>query len=215
MKKLRIGIAEVLSNRPADNAFKRIMLVNFSSIMPQAIAVWCEQKGHEVFFTQYAGSEIIGDPLPTDLDVVFVSAFTSFAQIAYALSNLFQSHGAVTALGGPHARSYPEDSAKYFDYVLGLTDQQVIADVLEEAEPRRPEGIYLSASQQPPNLPGVRERWKYLNQILKHSPWLKAVPVLGSFGCPYQCSFCVDSVVPYQPVEFEALKEDYVFCWTI
>ena len=31
--------------------------------------------------------------------------------------------GAVTVLGGPHARCYPEDAQKYYDYVLGFTEQ--------------------------------------------------------------------------------------------
>ena len=35
--------------------------------------------------------------------------------------------------------------------------------------------------------------------------------MLGSMGCPYTCSFCIDSVVPYQPLEFEAMKADLRF----
>ena len=31
--------------------------------------------------------------------------------------------GAITVIGGPHARCYPEDTARYFDYVLGFTDK--------------------------------------------------------------------------------------------
>ena len=58
-----------------------------------------------------------------DVDVVFIGAFTEAALLAYSLSNLFRSRGAVTVLGGPHARCYPEDARKYFDYVLGFTDQ--------------------------------------------------------------------------------------------
>jgi hypothetical protein len=40
---------------------------------------------------------------------------------------------------------------------------------------------------------------------------LKLVPLLGSLGCPYKCSFCIDAVVPYQPLGFEGLKDDLRF----
>jgi len=33
-------------------------------------------------------------------------------------------------------------------------------------------------------------------------------------GCPYTCSFCIDSVVPYQPLNFQAMKEDLQFLLT-
>ena len=35
--------------------------------------------------------------------------------------------------------------------------------------------------------------------------------MLGSTGCPYTCSFCIDSVVPYQPLDFDTLKSDLRF----
>ena len=38
--------------------------------------------------------------------------------------------------------------------------------------------------------------------------------MIGSLGCPYTCSFCIDSTVPYQPLEFDVLKEDLSFLLT-
>ena len=35
--------------------------------------------------------------------------------------------------------------------------------------------------------------------------------MLGSMGCPYTCSFCIDSVIPYQPLSFDGIKEDLRF----
>src|SRR2546427_3441643 len=99
------------------------MHANLASIMPQVVGVWCEAEGHDVTFVCYTGFENLLKELPADVDLVFIGAFTEAALLAYALSNLFRSRGAVTVLGGPHARCYPEDARQYFDYVLGFTDR--------------------------------------------------------------------------------------------
>jgi hypothetical protein len=69
----------------------------------------------------------------------------------------------------------------------------------------------LSAAQQPLHLPGVRERWKYIEATLAKSPALKIVPMLGSLGCPYTCSFCIDSKVPFQALGFGQMRDDLRF----
>jgi len=220
MRKLRIGIIDLVSRGPTRAWFARVMAANLASIMPQVVGVWCAQEGHDVFFACYTGFEDLLTELPDDLDLVFIGAFTEAAQTAYALSNMFQSRGAVTALGGPHARCYPQDSVRYFDYVFGFTDRSVLRDVLEDCAHRRsgkpshegrPEGIHVGAGRQPTTLPGVRERWQFIEPVLKKAPLLKIVPMLGSLGCPYTCDFCIDSVVPYQPLEFDVLREDLRF----
>ena len=214
MHKLRIGIIDVVANSPTTSLYARAMRANLAAIMPQVIAVWCEQEGHEVFLAYYAGHRNLVETLPEDLDVVFVGAFTSAAEVAYAISRYYQAKGAVTVLGGPHSRCYPEDACRYFDYVLGFTDREVVNTVLHSCEPHRPMGIQLSAAQQPAQLPGVRERWKYIDRLLQEAPWVKIVSMIGSLGCPYTCSFCVDSVVPYQPLDFDVMKEDLRFLLT-
>src|SRR5438105_1659618 len=131
--------------------------------------------------------------------------------LADALSNLLRSPGAVTVLGGPAARCSPEGARRYFDYVLGFTDRTVVREVLEDCAPHRPEGRQLAAGRQPLALPGVRERWKFIAPTIKKAPLFKIVPMLGSLGCPYTCSFCIDSVVPYQPLDLEGIQDDLRF----
>ncbi len=213
-RKLEIGIVDLVSKKPNKKLFARIMNANFASIMPQIVGVWCEEEGHNVTYVCYTGKEDLVNELPQNADLVFIGAFTEAAQTAYALSNLLRSRGAVTVLGGPHARCYPEDAVKYFDYVIGFTDKNIINEILYDCSPKHPEGLYLSAKNQPLSLPGVRERWKFIEPTLKKAPLLKIVPMLGSLGCPYTCSFCIDSTVAYQPLDFDVMKEDLKFLLT-
>lgn len=187
---------------------------NLASIMPQVIGVWCREEGHDVAFVCYTGFEDLLKELPSKVDLVFIGAFTEAAHTAYALSNLFRSKGAITVIGGPHARCFPEDASQYFDYVLGFTDPETLRDVLEDCSQHRPVGMQIAASQQPRALPGVRERWQFIEPILRKAPFVKIVPMLGSLGCPYTCSFCIDAAVPYQPMDFDGLQEDLRFLLT-
>ena len=214
MRKLRVCIIDLATKAPTKALYARLMHANLAGIMPQAVAVWCEQEGHDVSFVCYTGLEDLGRELPSDADLVFIGAFSQSAQLAYSLSAFFRSRGAVTVLGGPHARCYPEDAARWFDYVLGFTDQELIRTVLADRQPHRPEGLCLAAPRQPRTLPGVRERWKFIEATLRKAPALKIVPMIASLGCPYSCGFCIDAAVPYQPLELEALQEDLRFLRT-
>jgi hypothetical protein len=100
---------------------------------------------------------------------------------------------------------------RYFDYVLGFTDRETLHDILRDCSQHRPMGVHLSARQQPRALPGVRERWQFIEPTLRKAPLIKMVPMLGSLGCPYTCSFCIDAAVPYQPMDFGVLREDLKF----
>jgi hypothetical protein len=211
---LKIGIIDLVSKGPTNTLWAKVMHANLASIMPQVVATWCEQEGHEVTLICYTGQENLQKELPKEVNLVFICSFTQAALLAYALSNYFRSQGAVTVLGGPHARCYPDDSVKYFDYVLGFTHQATITEVLQNCSPQRPEGKHLSAGRQPAHLPGVKERWKFIEPTLKKAPLLKMVPMLGSVGCPYTCSFCIDATVDYQPLNFEIIKEDLRFLLT-
>jgi hypothetical protein len=214
MKRLKIGVIDLVCNKPSNSLWAKTMHANLASIMPQVIASWCEQEGHTVTLVCYTGREDLSKELPKGFDLIFISAFTQAALLAYAFSNYFRRQGVVTVLGGPHARSYPDDAIQYFDYVLGFTHKSTIKEVLENCISNKPIGIYLSAGKQPTDLCGVQERWKFIEPTLKKAPVLKMVPMLGSVGCPYTCSFCIDSAVPYQALDFGTIKSDLQFLLT-
>jgi hypothetical protein len=214
MKNLSIAVIDLVSKGPTKTLWARIMHANLASIMPQVVAAWCEEEGHNVSFVCYTGLENLDRELPKKVDVVFICSFTQAAFLSYALSNYFRTKGAVTVLGGPHARCYPDDSIKYFDYVLGFTHKETIKELLKNCKCHRPNGIHLTARSQPVNFPSLQERWKFIEPTLKKAPFVKFIPMMGSVGCPYTCSFCIDATVPYQQLSFDSMKEDLRFLLT-
>jgi hypothetical protein len=187
------------------------MLPNFASIMPQAVAVWAEELGCQVHYVTFTGSEDLERELAAEIDILFISSFTSAAYLAYSISHFFRRRGIVTVLGGPHARAYADDSRNYFDYVLGTTDKTLVEDLLRGFARQPGRGLSLGSERQAPTLPGLRERWKYVRANLDKAVVYGVVPMLGSIGCPYRCGFCVDSQVPHQTLSYEQIREDLRF----
>jgi hypothetical protein len=211
-EKGRVLLLELLTDGPAVGWYTRnVKIPNFSGVMTQCVGVWCEDLGWKAELRTYTGREEPEQLLAGEWDVVFVSAFTRAASTAYAISTLCRQRGAVTALGGPHARAWPEDAARYFDYVLGLTDRDIIRRVLEERLPARTLGSVLSANEQPRALPSLRRRAPFLRGALRKARLVRVVPLLGSMGCPYTCDFCSDAEVAYRPLPFEDLADDLRF----
>lgn len=211
MAKLRVTVLDLATKGATKRSFAKVMNANLASIMPQAIAVWCEQLGHDVRYICYTGFEDLEREIAEDCDVVFIGAFTRSAQTAYAIANLYRRRGAVTVLGGPHARCYPEDASRYFDYVVGFADKATMRDLLADPAPQPMGGVLLTADRQPLELPGIEERWKFIAETLAKAPFLKIVPAIGSMGCPYTCNFCIDASVDFQPLSTDRLRHDLRF----
>jgi hypothetical protein len=207
----RAAVIELIEGKPATSLYQRIMNPNGASIMPQAVSVWLEQLGHRVQYVTYTGQEALAKILPTDIDIAFLSAPTHSAMLAYSISNIYRKRNVTTVLGGPHARAYADDASDYFDYVVGLTDKSLISGIMNDFSPNTPKGNILGAEKQPESLPGVRQRWKFIRKSLQKTRFIHSVPLLGSFGCPYRCGFCVDAAIDYHPMPYEQIREDLLF----
>ena len=208
---IKVGIVDIIAQKPSRSLYARLMYPNFASIMPQVVGVWAEELGCQVRYVTYTGFEDLEQELPDDIDILFISAFTPAAYLAYSISNLFRKRGVVTVLGGPHARAYSEDALKYFDYVAGFTDKDLIRDLLKGFSRHEGQGVRLSADRQPRTLPGIRDRWRFIRETLDKTWLLATVPTIGSLGCPYQCSFCIDSQIDYQTLPYDEIQEDLRF----
>ena len=210
-KRVRVGIVDLIAKNPSTSLKTKIIKPNYASIMPQAVGVWAEELGHEVQYLSYTGAEDLTRELPQDIDILFLCSFTPAAYLAYSISSMYRKQNVVTVLGGPHARAYPTDAFRHFDYVLGFTDKPLIEDLLAGFSAHSGEGIRLSADRQPPVLPSVRERWRFIRHNMDKARLLRLVPMIGSLGCPYTCSFCVDASVDYQPLPYDQMREDLAF----
>ena len=211
LKPRRVLVLDLVTHAPAKALFHRMMMANMAGFMPQVAAVWTEELGHHTIYVPFVGQrDLLSELKEHEFDVLVVSAFTQSALLATAIATWARSRGAVTVLAGPHARCFPTDAARWFDWVLGFTDKETLATAIE-AGPRRPIGEYLTAEGQPRELPSLRQRWHFQERLFPRARGITVVPMIASLGCPYTCPFCVDAVVPYQALPLEPLMEDLRF----
>lgn len=210
----RIGILELLTSKVtttqeaiASFLFKK----QYISVTPQAISVWCRQMGHRVHYATYYG---MGDPhkkLPTDLDIIFISAPTHLAVFAYALAKLNRQAGVRTVIGGPHAKSFPQDCLRFFDLVVLDCDQALIRDILSD---QFMPGSVISSPKPYDEPPTIEERLPEIKAsafIGGRPHWGSSLPMLASVGCPYSCDFCTDWNVRYRALSSDRLQADLQF----
>ena len=130
MRRLRVGVVDLIGNRPTPGLWNRVMKPNFASIMPQVVAVWCEEararRGVRLSTPTSTTSTRAARRTPTCCSS---APSPTRPRRAAAISSLYRAAGrGHRPSAGPHARCYPQDAARYFDYVLGFTDK---------ADPRR------------------------------------------------------------------------------
>ncbi len=209
----RVLVLEFTTGAPGEGWYDRhVKLPNYLGVMPQSVAVWAEDLGGDVTYRTYTGAERPADLLAGEWDVAFLSAYTRAAYSAYAAAFELRSRGTVTALGGPHAMAYPGDAQAYFDYVLGLTDRNAVARVLEErTTASSPGGRWISADRHPVRLPPLRRRATYLDVAFAKTRFVRVVPLLASIGCPYTCDFCSDARTEFQPLALTDVQDDVDF----
>lgn len=213
MKK-RVGILELgaaCGSGVYDAIVNTLEKKQYVGVTPQAISVWCRQLGHQVFYATFYGN---GDPmgrLPDNLDTIFIAAFTYAAPLAYALSKAYRLRGTRTVLGGPHAKAFPRDALRYFDWVVLECDKTLIDDLLAD---RFPLTSVVSSPKPYDDTPTIEER---LPEIRASTFWngrpfpYSSIPMLASIGCPYSCDFCVDWRSEYRALPQDRLEADLRF----
>jgi len=212
---MKVGIIDILvseapSKSIARQIFHRWISRQYTSIMTQAVSVWCRQSGHEVFYNTYWGQDRLEHLVPPDIDILFVASFTQSSPLAYAVSKIFQKRGVITVLGGPHAKAFPNDSLRFYDIVVQHCDRNLVTDILDGVIPP---GSIVSTDRPPQYLPSIEERLPEIAiaNYINGKPYLSTtMPIITSTGCPYACNFCIDASVEYRPM-FDQFEADLVF----
>ena len=213
MKRLKVGIIDIVSQGPTRALYARIM--NAEPGQYHAPGSWrlVPEAGHEVTFVCYTGFEDLLTELPDDVDVVFIGAFTEAAHTAYALSNLFRGRGASRSSEALTPAVTPKTPRVISTMSLGFTDEDTFATSCGIARNIGPTGVHFAAASSR-TLPGSPRALAVYRTDARKAPFLKMVPMLGSMGCPYTCAFCIDAAVPYRTMDFEALRDDLRFLLT-
>lgn len=193
---MRVGILDLVVDAPVRSSLARLysnyFRKQFMGVMPQTVAVWCRQLGHEVFYSTYYGADDPKSVLPDDLDVVFIATYTQACTLAYALAKLYRKDGVLTVIGGPHARAFPQDCLRFFDLAVKDCDKALIDDILRR---RIDPGQTITSGRPLTEFPTIEERMPEIKQaaFVGGRPILMSIaPMLSSIGCPYRCDFCVD-----------------------
>src|SRR5712691_11892417 len=84
---MKVGILELLAESVAQTWgehrynlwYKKIL----ASLTPQAVAAWCRQLGHEVYYATYYGQRDPKRLLPDQLDIVWLSGIFRGVKLLY------------------------------------------------------------------------------------------------------------------------------------
>ncbi|MCP4639179.1 MAG: B12-binding domain-containing radical SAM protein [bacterium] len=162
------------------------------------LAATLEAAGHTVQIID----ELAGQKTDTELDgfspdLVGVSFMTMHAPHAYAIADrIRRDRGIPVVAGGAHPTAMPEEAMQHFDCVLRGEAEHTFPALLDEG---RVEGIVECA---PPDdldaLPMPRRDLLDLEGYATSGDELagfsyRTLGVITSRGCPYHCTFCVNS----------------------
>jgi len=213
---MKVGILELVSippPNPLNFIYYALFSKQYASITPQVISVWCRQLGHESHYVTYYGFGDLRKCLPDDVDIVFISCCSQFALLAYRLAKLYREKGIRTVIGGPHAKSFPQDCLRFFDLAIKNLDKDLLKDILaNHFEPNS----FVSSKQSYQGIPTVEEREPEIRTASYfarrwRSPIATTVPIMSSMGCPYTCNFCSDWDNPYRALPAKQLVTDIQF----
>lgn len=139
-------------------------------------------------------------PKILEADLVGISTTTSTSREAYRMAAHLKSNRTPVVIGGIHATFMPDEALKYGDYVVRGEADTVFIDLVrtlgEGALPHNIPGVsfwdgdnavHNPCRQQPVNMDDLPMPDF---SLFAHRVPFRAVPVMTSRGCPYDCTFC-------------------------
>ncbi len=160
-------------------------------------------------------------------DIVGFSYWTVQAQYAENLSHAIRSMSPQTIIvhGGVHPTLQPEDALKSADYCMRFEGEQSFAELVQALSKGKPvkdiAGVAYKEDEKvvanPPrpllkNIDQLPFPAYHLLPIEEYNMPLHVVggermPIVGSRGCPYECSFCASPILWQKKVRFRSAQD--------
>jgi magnesium-protoporphyrin IX monomethyl ester (oxidative) cyclase len=173
-------------------------------------------------------SETIKEVLNDPWDVIGITYWTLQASAAFAISKSIKSATSNTIIvhGGVHSTSMPEESTKYADFCVLHEGEETFFELIEALRENKDinevkgiaflkDGVLVKTPPRPfiEDLDTIPfPAWDLLPIEKYDTPFHigggKRMPVIGSRGCPYNCTFCVSPLMWKRKVRWR--KPEYV-----
>jgi radical SAM superfamily enzyme YgiQ (UPF0313 family) len=168
-----------------------------------AVAALIPADQYEVVLTDENIEDIDFD---RDVDLVGISAMTSYVNRGYEIADRFRARGTPVIMGGVHPSFMPDEALQHADAVVIGEAELVMARVLDDLKRRELRGIYKSeklCSMIGMPLP------RY--DLIKKNRYVNSTFIQTSRGCHQACTFCSEPLMNglkfrYRPVD-EVIRE--------
>jgi anaerobic magnesium-protoporphyrin IX monomethyl ester cyclase len=164
------------------------------------IAATLKSHGHDVLVYNPVMAPIDWDDVYTS-DLVGLSSTTSTAATAYAFADDLRARGIPVVIGGSHVTFMADEALAHVDYVArGEGGEQLMLELVEALtgtrEPDTVAGLSFTRDGRAVHNP-LRPPLADLDELpfpdlrlLVGSEKLKTMPIMTSWGCPFDCTFC-------------------------
>ena len=163
-----------------------------------AVAALIPEDDYEIILTD----ENI-EPIDFDLevDMVGISAMTSYVQRGYQVADAFRARGVPVIMGGVHVSYLPQEALKHADAVVVGEAELIMDKVLDDLSRGRLQGIYKAE-----NLHSMIDLPIPRQGLLKSNRYINKGFVQTSRGCHHGCTFCAEPTMyglrfRYRPIE--------------
>ena len=164
------------------------------------IAAALKEKGHDVLVYNPTMAPIDWDDVNSS-DLVGLSSTTSTASTAYAFAGDLRGRGIPVVIGGSHVTFMADEALEYVDYVArGEGGEQLMLELIEALAGDREldsiAGLSFKRDGVAVHNP-AREALADLDELpfpdlrlLVGGDKLITMPIMTSWGCPFDCTFC-------------------------
>lgn len=171
-----------------------------------------KNAGHEVLIVDYQFKQDAPSPKifldDFSPDVVGITLYTATMYEATKIIEVCSEFRVPIIIGGPHVSLYFKELLDMANYIVVGEAENIILDLVENAQISKKGQIIRSESPDPKKLPFPDFKSFYGHQDIE------IYPLLTSRGCPYNCSFCAVHLIStkkWRPKNPEDCIQELIF----